>query len=107
MEKLLKLLNEYDKINEVNNKWFINDYWRLDREYNWATAASSCRKAISKDYGFIERLVKNDKVELPTSCAIDKNNDYFEREIKSDYESLLMLLAISDNPIKELLLYLK
>ena len=67
----------------------------------------SDERVISKKFGFIKRLVDNDKIELPTSCAIDKNNDYMEREIKSDYESLLMLLAISDTPIEDLINYLK
>lgn len=109
MDKLLKLLNEYDKINEVNNKWFINDYWRLDREYNWATATSSCRKAISKDYGFIKRLIDNDKINRD---KILKENWLFRKyfydlEYVKNYDRLVMWLSVEDDPIEDLISYLK
>lgn len=97
MEKLIELLNEY------RNKelWYNVPEWE---EYEiWVSED----KLISKRFGFIRWLVDNDKIELPTSCAIDKNNDYSEREIKSDYESLLMLLAIQDEPIELLISILK
>jgi len=108
MNKLIKLLNEYDKINEYINKWFRNEYWRLDREFGWATVVSSCLKVISKDYGFIKRLVDNDKIE---TRKIDEDRletiQYSEKERITIYDWLLMLLAISDTPIDDLISILK
>ena len=53
---------------------------------------------ISKKYQFIERLVKNDKIDM---SKLDS------RYSKVEYEPLLMLLAIQDEPIDFLLSILK
>ena len=113
MEKLLNLLNEYMFVDtsvceHLYNKDVETIYVRTTLE----TGEIDDERVrdewiISKRFGFIKWLVDNGKIELPTSCAIDKNNDYSEREIKSDYESLLMLLAISDKPIELLISVLK
>ena len=52
----------------------------------------------SKKFWFIKRLVENDKID------IEKFPQIMEY---SDYESLLMLLSISDTPIEDLISYLK
>ena len=102
MEKLMELLRKYE-IKRRKNSCLIKKipYW------NNNDIKKNRFLIISKEYGFIKWLVDNDKIEFPTSCAIDKNNDYSEREIKSDYESLLMLLAISDSPLEFLCKILK
>ncbi|MBQ9554077.1 hypothetical protein IJU97_03875 [bacterium] len=42
-----------------------------------------------------------------TTCAVDTSDEWSEREVKSDSDSLLMLLSISDTPIDDLISYLK
>lgn len=93
MEKIIDLLTEW----KPDYIWLSLDF---DRQ-------SNIEYILSKKFGFIERLVKNNKIECPNSCAINKDDDYWERVIKSDYESLLMLLSISDSPIDDLISYLK
>ena len=76
-------------------------------------------RIISKQFWFIKRLVDNDKIDfdkcwldvkdyLSYSKRYDKwivmaenydNDTFVVREFYSPYEQLLMLLAISDNPI--------
>jgi len=109
MDKLIKLLNEYDKINEYINKRFRNEYWCLDREFGWATVESSCLKVISKDYGFIKRLVDNDKIDRKKVNFWDEimyTVYEFYPEINKEQE-LLMLLSIQDEPIEFLISILK
>lgn len=95
MEKLIELWNEYEKTLEPN----------LQIEWTEVWIKSTPEIVISKKFWFIKRLVKNDKIKksyrewLP---AITKNWFLLEWETV-----LLMLLAISDNPIEDLLLYLK
>lgn len=108
MDKLVGLLNEYEvekKPLRLQRNYYLCWKWimYIDEEWEDVDDYRTDYEIISKEYGFIKWLVDNDKIELPTSCAIDKNNDYSEREIKSDYESLLMLLAISDTPIDDLI----
>jgi len=114
MDKLIKLLNEYDKINEYINNRFRNEYWCLDREFGWATVESSCLKVISKDYGFIKRLVDNDKInidkyyEFMTNENIDISNACWELDMdKEFYYELLMILAVQENSIEFLISILK
>lgn len=117
MEKLLELLNEYEKIKEksewvnvdayVEFKWDYNhnrlvrydetDHWEWDNLY-WDTAVAYL---ISKSFWFIKWLVENDKIdyrEIPM-------NDFYP-ESREEY-ILLMLLAIQDEPINFLISILK
>ena len=114
MEKLIELLNEYDKI-----KW--------DKEepiYNWKIAIKTKiyqTYLVSARYGFIKRLIENDKINLEDlQCVFSWNinkwktlmleTDGYERYEWTEYEateSLLMLLSISDSPIEDLISYLK
>lgn len=113
LDKLIELLNEYDKINKHINKWFRDEYWHLNREYGWSTVASSCWKVISKSYGFIKRLVDNDKIDIEKLLNIQ--NEYFRLQVWNDnynsenyfVDGLLMLLAIQDEPIEFLIDILK
>ena len=105
--KLIELFKEYvDKYSndaKVLDEWeyvVIDDgqsflYWT--REYSYLTL-------ISKKFGFIKWLVENDKIDFENNyLSISKT--YIEEYPK--YESLLMLLSISDTPIEDLILYLK
>ena len=83
MKKLIDLLNEFEN----------TDNWE-----NWNQVEFRENKIISKKFWFIQRLVKNQKIDLE---KVPQVMEY------SDYESLLMFLAIQDNPIDFLLSILK
>lgn len=91
--KLLELLNEYCMWAFV----YDNDILRFrlwDRaKIEWNAIL------ISKYFWFIKWLVENDKID------IDKVE--FVGEWTTKYQSLLMLLSISDTPVEDLILYLK
>ena len=65
MEKLLELLNEYEK--EKNDLTFKPKFWEIYRghlsflEYNNKYSELLC---ISKRYEFIKRLVENNKIDF-------------------------------------------
>ena len=100
MEKLIELLNEYEK----------GDVWSYDEEmwmpyYWWGDDCDYDVYLISKKYWFIKRLVENEKIEW-------NNKDIAIREWilwKSidNYHSLLMALAIQDEPLEFLVSILK
>jgi hypothetical protein len=101
MEKLIELLNEYveetdfwDNLNEYNEADII-DGETLEVNWNY----HDIEYLYTKKFWFIKWLVENDKIDL------DKVE--FVGEWTTKYQSLLMLLSISDTPIEDLLLYLK
>lgn len=124
MEKLVELLNEYEK--EVRKSeyyewekwiWWPNNLFRRDtRDEEWSHLYSDTADTyvISKKYGFIKWLVENDKIDLweklfnltkndnkkSTICDLDNNDFSWE-------DTFLMLLSISDTPIDDLISYLK
>lgn len=100
MEKLIELLNEYSK-----NIWYFNE-----EDLQWQTKAW----ILSKEFWWIKWLVENDKININEEwndyekANLYCNSDFFQlQKHYSYYESLLMLLSISDSPIEDLLLYLK
>ena len=96
MNKLIELLNESAVLDTI----FENEYQVKFR----------ATKIISKELGFIKWLVDNDKIDLD---KLRHNEIYFTlvnglMDIKLEVdEVLLMLLAISDTPIDDLISYLK
>ena len=92
MEKLIELLNEY-----VKELWIWNYVWW----HNKKTVENS-DFIITKKFWFIKWLVENDKIDF------DKLEKKVLKEnlIRKFDESLLMLLAISDTPIEDLISYL-
>lgn len=98
--RLIELLNEYTRrfykkyINGIFEEWWC--------EWEWVSE----RDVIDKEYGFIERLVDNDKINYEKleiwllRYGIPEDTVWF-------YEWLLMLLSISDEPIEFLLSILK
>ena len=123
METLIELANQYRKEMGMSLDWhttwgeiFVGDYG----------SALSETVLVSRNYWFIQRLVENDKIDydkigekiwIETHKAHFPVNKYwyvYDLELGdvssadySDYESLLMLLSISDTPIDDLILYLK
>ena len=118
MDKLIKLLREFpsndakvlDKEDSaIIDTWQEFVYW--NRIYLYETI-------ISKKFGFIKRLVDNDKIDkkkIDTRLVRYVESHYDEEwywvensyEDYELYECLLMLLAISDTPIEDLCSYLK
>lgn len=122
MEKLLELLNQFEKarIEAVNAKWLPYNIKLSFRPYTEDTltnkAYKGCQLEIcSKYYRFIEWLVSNNKInfllipneikEIWIPMKINWKIMYWFDS--SDYYWLLMLLSIQDNPIEFLCSVLK
>jgi hypothetical protein len=122
MEKLIELLNEYQKWKEKsgwtddNFKWEKNYKWSISRydeddirEWENLYNDTAIAYLISKSFWFIQRLVEQNKIgiskswidELPAMYAYD----YDSIECKTD--RLLMILSIQDEPIRFLINILK
>ena len=111
MQKLMELLNEYEKVREMEiwtfelgkipyREWSL-DMWDLvfepnykDKKYEdciWDTANSVL---ISKSFWFIKWLVENDKIDR---VKVDIERETYEF---SELNKLIMLLSIQDEPIR-------
>ena len=94
MEKLIKLLNEYAKVLGIwDYVWWHNKETVENSDY-----------IFTKKFWFIEWLVENDKIDI---SKLWKKSDMWFGDKYTREESLLMLLAISDTPIDDLISYLK
>ena len=92
MEKLIKLLNEYD-----DNNWGVTDYWALFNRMNEWISGTEYLQVISKEFWFIQRLVKHfylNVTKIDARIALSGFNAT---------DRMLMALAISDNPIELLI----
>lgn len=118
MENLIKLLNEYEQQRER--------FWNLDSIIDWKAWLSykviflwkyeKIYFLISKKYGFIKRLVKNNKIdaewlnykymdvvyELECAYLVSK-----ESRIEYLTDFIYMLLSVQEDPIEFLLSLLK
>lgn len=119
MEKLLKLINEYEEsrwdtiddwlTEEERENWAIIEETPMWREYEWHLRHCNAKTvayekdtfdwyAISKKYWFIRWLIKNWYTTL-------ESWSWFQNTVSE--KSLITICAISDNPIQTLLTYLK
>ena len=125
LEKLIELLLNYEE--EIKkSEWDYRYYWNmidslqlecrnvissqiLMREERWLIL-------ISKSYGFVQRLVENDKIDFDNRDLKDRFMNEFERypqfqnnttNREFNINGLLMLLSISDTPIDDLISYLR
>jgi hypothetical protein len=103
-----KYYSESWHIMYIDEEWEDVDDYRTDYEI------------ISKDYGFIKRLVDNDKINFNLLVRVWSwefiydmtGNPYYnsctceDLEEYGDVDRVLMLLAISDSPIDDLISYL-
>ena len=110
MEKLIELLNEYTKKEKFWIIWKLWEdpiwvYWYVNDKY-WLWWASKL-VIIPKEYWFIKWLVENDKINTESWPLYWFHFIMSNRQPYSFYETILMLLSISDTPIEDLLLYLK
>lgn len=107
MEKLIKLLNEFDK----PLGWYYED-WVLDCKLN-LYEYMAYEWICSARYGFIKWLVENDKIDLRKLDCKRYDVDiparyYLWTYIRYSIEKeMLMTLAIQDEPIKFLISILK
>jgi len=118
MEKLIELLNEYEKENKSDLYYkFELENWELYcyddvTDVLW-TMQDEAMVICSKKFWFIKWLVENDKIDLwKIKKLYRKSNEHSVHTYPimyeySDYESLLMILAIQDEPIKFLISILK
>ena len=102
MEKLIELLDKFRRENKT--KELIGEPWTLV-PLTWKDFIELNRvMIISKEYGFIEWLVENDKIK----DYYEWNDDIdYVREKYWFYEALLMLLSISSTPIEFLISILR
>ena len=114
MEKLIELLNEYGK---TSNCWpfetcrlepatdYASSYlvlsWDDNWEWDWKDWHLEVPRLISKEYGFIWWLVENDKIDIESYCRITSIERKWEKDVyRDEVDSLLMLLAVQDEPIR-------
>lgn len=123
MEKLVKLLNEYEEDKIKNSKWLDVLYvWKYEwtlhyyNNYKDRNIFDNVRLLIiSKEYWFIEWLVMGNKInwrrcwDLWYEIAVidEEGEDIDIMRVFDDYEQLIMYLAIQDNPIEFLISILK
>ncbi len=118
MEKLVKLLNEYEEDKIKGTQWLsVMFIWKYEwvlyyyDNYKDENVFDNIRLLIiSKEYEFIEWLVREEKIDTYKlekiwyeKTVFRYDWQYIEIVEYSDYESLLMLLSIQENPISFLL----
>lgn len=110
MDKLIQYINEYGKTNrcwpfedcrvEPTSDYYYTSYlvlqWDDNWEWDWKDWHLPIPTLISKEYWFIKWLVENNK--------IDENKIFNDCWL---YDSVLMKLAIQDEPIDFLISLLK
>ena len=91
MNKLIKLLNEFEKEN-----------WRnFEVKEIWMTYRNNDLMVISKRYWFIQRLVKHFMIDMTKIDARIALSDF------NATDRVIMALSISENPISDLISYLR
>lgn len=121
MEKLIRFINEYGHTSacwpfetyriEPAIEWY-SSYLVLSRDDNWEWDWKDWHlpipRLISKEYGFIWWLVDNDKIDFSRDWKYcEKSIEEFDWLFRTDEDSLIMVLAIQDEPIDFLLSILK
>lgn len=121
MKKLLQLLNEYEMVIWTDRVW----WWAIDDGTFFCTRTSkkgnlivqyssedeAILRIISKKFWFVKWLITNNKVNRVKEVINDiqyRGHGQIENvDCYNQYDSLLMLLAIQDNPINFLTSVLK
>lgn len=123
MEKLIQLLNQYER-KVLNNIFYKREKWcwwkhslfrrdTLDEDWHHMYSNEAEAYVISKKYGFIKWLVEKDKIDLrkldyKVSDVDIPTRYYLWTYIRYSIENeILMSLAIQDNPIEFLISLLK
>jgi len=110
MEKLIELLNEYEKETKKSEYSEWRDLLWGRPQYLRCDTVESELLIISKGYHFIEWLVENDKIERAKFWNSEtKSSKYSDFELsydtpREDYTNILLMeLAIQDEPIQFLI----
>ena len=103
MDYLMILLREYEKNRKARKKFPYGNYNNVK---------NNRFMIISKEYWFIERLVKNDKINIvnfldSTEMPLRYVDWWNDIKIYPIYDSLLMILSIQDNQLEYLCSILK
>lgn len=118
MEKLIELLNEYNcnvlkRADEWKLKNSIDHPWTKYISLSSVWAWKIYLYVISKEFWFIKRLVDNDKIDFEKNKLQVLKDIDVRGEVMYDYtlfdkaDGVIMHLAISDNPIEDLISYLR
>lgn len=113
MEKLLQLLNEFKQGKSFKFTKYDTEYWMFDTNLNANGNTSLPEETITcKKFWFIQRLTDNDRIDYYKVGEIVDKYKWSLREkayVVSDcvVESMLMILAIQDDPINFLVSILK
>ena len=103
INKLINLINEYEQLNMCRK--FDNFAMHTFEDSSWVDRLLE-DTVISARYGFIKRLIENNKIDLDKAylenCCMCW---WFIRY--GEVNGLIMKLSISDNPISDLISYLK
>lgn len=106
MEKLIKLVCEYDRFKEWKHMDRCITTWDFDNKFYRLYL-------VSKEYWFINRLFEKkiiDRDELYAEMNWVVYFNYYKQEVLEEYSDsdwLIMLLSIQDDPIGFLISYLK
>ena len=111
MEKLIELLNEF----ETPQSWVVfKSYDDYDGTFYWVDIDGETEIAWSDSYicgkrfQWVKWLVENDKIDTESYCRITSIERKWEKDVyRDEVDSLLMLLAIQDEPIRFLCEILK
>lgn len=114
--KLIELLNKHCKENRrpADFEEYFDRHFFWGKQEHWFKWSVDESVILSKNYGFIQRLVDNDKIDfdkamklwIPCFVQYDKWEIICVHDVDF-YKQLLMLLSISDTPIEDLISYLK
>lgn len=113
MEKLIELLDIYLKDKREYSTYDfdiikIRHYYKISGLYEHLDEVESQALIISKEFWFIKWLVENDNIDTESYCRITSIERKWEKDVyRDEVDSLLMLLAIQDEPINFLISILK
>lgn len=114
MEKIVELLNKFEKEKAISERWYVDEddeyfwwsledwdivNWSYDPDAHWFMKFY----IISKEFKFIERLVKNDKIDKEEFSWFLYWPDY----ISDLSNAIIAWLSISDEPLNDLISLLK
>jgi len=109
MEKLIELLNEYNRnVLKWSDKWKEKS-WKLilQIDYNHSRSFNSDLYICSLRYWFIKWLVDNEKIDYEKVRKWEWNGGKWHFETVQPEYYIIMLLSIQDEPIEFLISILK